>query len=143
MLQNTEQAASLRNKGEVCEAGGQKQVRVSNGNARKFVQTRSPFKGSNCMGYWTDMTPQPIAGERKVYVVNSYGTHHPLFIYDPLAERWLENTTKVSVTTSKHRSQLHPLEGTIPCDNATMLKAKWTGLSALVLRGEEEDDGNS
>ena len=143
MLQNTEQAASLRNKGEVCEAGGQKPVKVVNGKARQYVQTRSPFRGSNCEGYWTTIAPQPIAGERKIYVVTSYGAHHPLFIYDPLAECWLENMTKASVTTSKHRTQLHPHEKTIVCDTATMMKARWTGLFALVSRGEEQDDGGS
>ena len=42
------------------------------------------------------------------YVVYSYGSHWPMFIYDEIQRRWFENEDSRSVTTSKHRSQCHP-----------------------------------
>jgi hypothetical protein len=75
-------------------------MRVSNSNARTQVQARIPFKGNNTFG-------ETING---AYVVFSYGHHWPLFAY--VEGTWYENRERYSVSTSKHRSQLHPLEDT-------------------------------
>jgi len=73
--------------------------RVANKDARRYVQDRLPFEGSNTFGRWDNK------GSR--YVVYSYGSHWPLFIYTE--NKWYENADRRSVSTSKHRTQLHPL----------------------------------
>ena len=76
---------------------------VANRDARRCVQRRIEFKGSNVWGEHT-----------LNYVVYSYRYTWPLFVFDNLANVWYENKDKVSPTTSKHRTQLHPLCNTIP-----------------------------
>lgn len=92
-------------------------IRTANKNARPLVQSKTAFKGSNTRGLW--------AYDDKVYIVVSYGMHHPLFIFKD--NEWYENSTSYSVSTSKHRSQLHPL-----CDT---IKLK-TDCMSKILRGE-------
>ena len=75
----------------------EKPPRVANSSARAHVQQRKPFRGNNTSGAYID--------DR--YVVYSYGAHWPLFVYDD--GRWFANSGRCSRTTSKHRSQLHPL----------------------------------
>jgi len=75
-------------------------MKVSNCKARKEVQSKLPFKGNNT-----------FAEQRgDAYVVFSYGRHWPLFVY--VDGTWYENQERYSVSTSKHRSQLHPLTET-------------------------------
>lgn len=75
-------------------------MKVSNSSARTFVQSKLPFKGNNTFG----------ETRGSVYVVFSYGHHWPLFAY--VDGTWYENQERYSVSTSKHRSQLHPLTET-------------------------------
>lgn len=75
-------------------------MKVSNSNARSMVQSKLPFKGNNTFG--------EQRGE--VYCVFSYGHHWPLFAY--VDGTWYENRERYGTTTSKHRSQLHPLAET-------------------------------
>lgn len=75
--------------------------RVANADARRYVQNREEFKGSNTCAEWRGH----ILPNR--YVVYSYGEHWPLFIYQD--GKWYENADKYSRTTSKHHGQLHPL----------------------------------
>ena len=75
-------------------------MKIANGSARAQVQARIPFKGNNTFG-------EMVGG---VYAVFSYGHHWPLFAF--VDGNWFENQEKCSLTTSKHRSQLHPLEET-------------------------------
>lgn len=86
---------SMCNKGEIVK------MRVSNSKAKIHVQNRTPFKGSNTFSEYNN----------GIYIVYSYGYHWPLFIY--LNGKWYENIDKYSVTTSIHRSKLHPLCDTI------------------------------
>ena len=76
--------------------------RITNVTARQYVQKREKFHGNNLYGEWR--------GDR--YVVTSYGDHFPLFIWEN--GTWYENIDKYSVTTSKHRTQTHPHEDTLP-----------------------------
>ncbi len=80
----------------------EKPPRVANRDARKHVQQRKPFRGSNTSGAYVDGR----------YVVYSYDVHWPLFVYDD--GRWFANSDRYSRTTSKHRSQLHPLADCTP-----------------------------
>lgn len=74
--------------------------RLSNRQVRKYVEQCFPFSNSNktLYGDW----------KGKLFVVWSYGSHWPLFIYDPASEKWFENATSSSRTTSRHRSQARP-----------------------------------
>ena len=74
--------------------------RIANRDARGYVERREPFHGSNLMAEkYNDGT---------LYVVYSFGTHHPLFVFDENAGQWYENMTYASRTTSKHRTQCRP-----------------------------------
>lgn len=82
--------------------------KVSNAKCREYVQQRKPFRGSNLWGEWV-VGLTPLAPSR--YVVYSYGQHFPLFVYTH--DCWFENEDKYSVSTSKHRTQSHPLCPTV------------------------------
>ena len=75
-----------------------KPIRIANRDARRYVETLTPFIGSNLYS--------EIIGDR--YVVYSYGSHFPLFIYSHLTSRWYANSNRYSVSTSKQRSQTVP-----------------------------------
>jgi hypothetical protein len=78
--------------------------RVAGWKARPYVQARLPFRNHNNQLFARWETPL-------LYVVYSYGDHWPLFIWDGFD--WYENEDKVSPTTTKHRSQTHPLMETV------------------------------
>jgi len=98
--------------------------RVANWSAREFVKRRKEFKGNNTWGTWN------FNGTR--FTVYSYGNHHPLFIYDDFTGTWFENGTRVSRTTSKHRSQLHPCCDTHVLSTADMCIVERDGVVALI-----------
>lgn len=79
-------------------------AKVAGWKARPYVKAREAFRNHNnqLFGRWE--TPL-------LYVVYSYGEHWPLFVWDGFD--WYENEDKYSPTTTKHRSQTHPLMGTI------------------------------
>ena len=85
-------------------------MKTSNIKAREFVQKCEPFKGSNTFGESFGVNG---------YAVYSYGYHWPLFV--KLGSQWYENTERYSMSTSKHRSQLHPHIDMLP-SNTQMLK---------------------
>ena len=43
-----------------------------------------------------------------LYVVYSYGTHFPIYVYDHGVELWFGNVDKYSPTTSKHQTMSRP-----------------------------------
>ena len=98
-------------------------TRIANKNASEYVQSRKPFKGSNLFGEIVNVTEFKVIGDdtwvqdfkewanNQAYVVYSYGTHFPMFIY--LDNTWYENSDKYSVSTSKQQTQAHPLIDTI------------------------------
>jgi hypothetical protein len=73
---------------------------ITNQKSRSFVQQCLPFETGHktLYGTWTG----------RLYVVFSYGSHWPLFIYDSETSTWFENSSRHSVTTSRHRSQARP-----------------------------------
>jgi len=77
--------------------------RVANKDARIRVQNRKEFEGSNTLAEWRSTTYSPRDSR---YIVYSYGHHWPLFIWENGV--WYENEDRASVSTSKHRTQLHP-----------------------------------
>lgn len=80
--------------------------RINGRHARSYVQSLKPFKNSNGQLYadWID-------SER--YVVYSYGSHWPLFVYHISRNTWFENSDRYGVTTSKHRTFTHPHTDTV------------------------------
>jgi hypothetical protein len=91
-------------------------MKISNRNAGAFVQRLQVFKANNLWSEWVDDRNTDTKDAR--YVVYSYDRHWPLFIYDVRCDAWFENTSKYGVTTSKHKTQSHPLIGP---DSITLL----------------------
>lgn len=79
-------------------------MKTTNARCRPLVQARLPFKANHIFAKWIG----------DLYVVYSYGLHWPLFVWHGSHEngRWYENEDGYSRTTSKHRSQAHPLTDT-------------------------------
>jgi hypothetical protein len=130
-----------------------KQKKIANREVREYVRTRSEFRGSNLFaeyvvakytdegGEWQELfyglgDNYKLRGARRCYVVYSYSRLWPLFIYDEEGGVWFENTDSRSVTTSKHKTQTHPLVPTIACSVDTMRKVITEGVNAVILRGE-------
>jgi hypothetical protein len=80
-------------------------MRVTNKQVRTQVQQLKPFTSTT--GYLFS-----IRRDNR-YIVYSYGSHFPLFIYEGGA--WYANADKYSVTTNRHYSHAHP-----HCDPAPM-----------------------
>jgi hypothetical protein len=97
-----------------------KAIKTSGQKARQYVQSKTPFTNHNgqLYGQWV----------RDTYIVYSYGEHWPLFIWD--GAQWYENEDKYSPTTSKHRSQTHPLTYTEQRSLMWMRTVARTGLVA-------------
>jgi hypothetical protein len=79
-------------------------VKIANRDARPYVQRLQPFQGNNLSAVIRQ--PDPDSPE-SWYVVYSYGTHWPLFVHTHGV--WYENAAMHGTTTSKHRTQCHPL----------------------------------
>lgn len=106
--------------------------RIPNKHARRYVQQRMPFRGSNLYGYRSEQ----FIG---MYIVCSYADHWPLFIY--VHGIWFENKDRSSTTTSRHRRQAHPLCGTHSLSHSTMQLLMAKGLEWIaamrVIEGRE------
>jgi len=72
--------------------------RIANSQAREYTENLIPFKGNNLEGKTLDN------GD---YVVLSYG-YYPIWWYCKKLGKWYGNSTKYSMTTSKHTSQSRP-----------------------------------
>lgn len=106
--------------------------KIANGKCREYVRNHKEFIGNNLYGRLVSISPD--SGET-VYVVYSYGAHFPLFIYHYTTDTWFENEDRYSVTTSKHRSQAHPLVPT--------KKASTTFMKTLISQGLVESVGQA
>ena len=91
--------------------------KIANKNASEFTTNKTEFVGSNTFGRW----------ENGAYVVYSYGTHFPMYVYR--GTQWYENSDKYSVSTSKQQNQCRPdLYG----NNAHFEKANTSELQLLI-----------
>lgn len=89
-------------------------MRVSNSKARDKVNNLEAFQGSNTFAEWRFHGSGDDQGNhehRKVYVVYSYGSHFPMYIYDDQEDKWIGNKDKYSQSTTRHQSLLRPSEG--------------------------------
>jgi hypothetical protein len=88
--------------------------RINGRLSRPYVQRKEPFKNNNGQLYAEWVGDEWVGDPNKRYVVYSYGSHWPLFIYVPEVNLWFENKEKYGPTTSKHRTQTHPHCDTVP-----------------------------
>ena len=75
-------------------------MKTTNKNARKLVEKREIFKGSNTFSSIHTRT------KGNIYAVYSYGYHFPMYVFK--GGKWFENSDKYSVSTSKQQTQLRP-----------------------------------
>ena len=116
-----------------------KSVKTSNINCRTLVQSRKPFNGNNLFAVHLPARPDLNLTER--YVVYSYGTHWPLFVWQACDQdsdlgMWFENQDRYSPTTSKHKTQAHPHYPTQPMTAGAMRRIVEDGIAGLALLGE-------
>ena len=74
-------------------------TKTSNKNSSYLVENTEAFTGSNMFSEWVTPT---------LYAVYSYGYHFPMHVYDAVAEAWIINCDKYSVSTSRQQSQTRP-----------------------------------
>lgn len=74
-------------------------------DARKEVEGRRLFRVRN-----PNTTNGSVYSEAllNMYVVYSYGSHFPMYVYDYAIGKWIGNNEKYSVTTSKQQSKTRP-----------------------------------
>lgn len=106
-------------------------TKTSNATARALVQACREFDGNNTYGRIVRAN-RGEDNEEKMFVVYSYGTHYPMYIYHEPTGTWYENHTKYSRSTSKQRSQLHPLCYTKSLPTEAMQALESDGLVGLI-----------
>jgi hypothetical protein len=113
-------------------------VKISNRDARLYVEQRKPFQGSNMYAKWYCPTTAESVESEGWYVVYSFGDHFPMYVW---AEGvWFENEDKFSRTTSKHMGQCRPPRTTVLLSTAWMKKLATLGYRGIakqrILTGE-------
>lgn len=100
--------------------------RIANSDARGYVASRKPFKGSNMFAKWEGDS---------IYVVYSYGTHFPMWVWDDTIRQWFGNHDKYSRSTTKQQGQSRPVMGGADAirwfDTTSMKELVHRGLSGL------------
>lgn len=86
-------------------------MKIANRDARSLVQRLHPFEGNNLFAQFFCANPSSADPGDHGYVVFSYGQHWPLFVH--CNGVWYENEERASVSTSKHRTQVHPHQPTV------------------------------
>lgn len=71
--------------------------------AGECVRRKQIFTGNNVYGRWFS-----DGGSDHWYVVFSYGTHFPMFLFDMATEQWFGNRERYSRTTSRHQGACSP-----------------------------------
>lgn len=91
-----------------------KKVR-SHDEAVRLARYRDEFEYTSTEGKWRTIWTQNQQTRDfeelcRVYVIYSYGSHFPMYVYDELSQQWLGNSDKYSRTTSTHQSKYRPSE---------------------------------
>lgn len=108
--------------------------------AGALVRRKEEFTGNNVYGRWhydgdADLPNQKLTPTGAVpsrYVVYSYGTHFPMYIFDAVTEQWFGNLDKYSSTTSRHQSACHPPNVHVWYDTGMMQKIAMFGFVPTV-----------
>ena len=82
-------------------------MRVSNNKARDYVNGFKEFQGSNMFAKWLDVG-NGRTETNLLYVVYSYGSHFPMYVWDSTEKKWIGNKDKYSRSTTRHQSQGRP-----------------------------------
>ena len=84
----------------------------------------------------------PLTRQNGLYVVNSYHSEWPLYVYDSSAERWFGNNSTYSTTSSRHLTQCRPQVGPdsihwMPVDDIRLVvrHGGWVDYCAATLKG--------
>ena len=109
---------------------------IPNYQARAYVQRKEAFDGAHIFARWQtkDLDNKRGRSKRTLYVVYSYGHHFPMFVYDADANVWVENSNWYSNTTSRHRSQLHPMCDTIKRSIDDVMMVASNGICSLLMK---------
>lgn len=99
-------------------------MRVANREMGVCVARREPFRNNN------DTVFGLCISDPERYVVNSYGSHFPIYIWENGV--WYGNSDKYSVTTSRHQSQCHPGGNITWLDSHQMRRVALNGFITLV-----------
>lgn len=116
---------------------------VANKDAWSEVVKKEAFVGSNMWGEWITRgghwANDEVVGEvSELYVVYSYGTHFPMYIYDKQMGQWLGNKDKYSQSTTRHQSQTRPSNVEVWLDTDDMkLAVRNGGLAGMVMAKAE------
>ena len=90
----------------------------------RLARYRDEFEHSSVEGKWKTIWKHTGVGDFeelcRVYVIYSYGSHFPMYVYDETSQEWLGNTDKYSRTTSSHQSKYRPSEVAKWFDTATL-----------------------
>lgn len=81
--------------------------RVANNKASEVINKLEEFQGSNMFGKLLKRT-QGKDMDYELYVVYSYGSHFPMYIYDTKEQKWLGNSDKYSRSTTRQQSHARP-----------------------------------
>jgi len=85
---------------DLVDYSGMKPKKITNVNAREYVNNLKPFKGSNLEGKWE----KDYRGDWG-YIVTSYGWY-PIYIYK--YKKWFEVDSRYSSSTGKQMSKARP-----------------------------------
>ena len=109
---------------------------IPNYQARAYVQRKEHFDGAHVFARWQTKDSDNERGRSKqtLYVVYSYGHHFPMFVYDADSNVWVENCDRYSNTTSRHRSQLHPMCDTIKRSIDDVMMVASNGICSLLMK---------
>jgi hypothetical protein len=110
-------------------------MRVSNSKARQYVEKLEEFQGSNTFGKWLDVG-NGRTETNLLYVVYSYGSHFPMYVWDSTEKKWLGNKDKYSQSTTRHQSLLRPSSVGIWYDTNEMKEVIYHGglISTIIER---------
>jgi hypothetical protein len=101
-------------------------MRVSNSKARQYVEKLEEFQGSNMFGKWLDVG-NGRTETNLLYVVYSYGSHFPIYVWDSTEKKWIGNKDKYSRSTTRHQSQGRPSSVGIWYDTDELKEVIWHG----------------
>ena len=75
--------------------------KLANNQVRDAVDKRQLFTNTNDTVHSDFTSPE-------LYVVYSYGSHYPMYVYDNIARQWFGNETRSTPTTERHKTQARP-----------------------------------
>lgn len=94
----------------------------------RLAKYRDEFEHPSVDGMWRHCWKNKAVDDCRVYVIYSYGSHFPMYVYDETVGEWVGNKDKYSRTTSSHQSKYRPSEVAKWFDTATLQDIITVGL---------------